>query len=179
MKVTWLLTVLAAASWAAPEATQTSDAEDWSALASAMRSITAFSLPSKTGHLENLASPPRSLFAEIVNNVPPTALAQIVIPAQRSALASDFKAGKTPVWYQNLPTDVKSYISVVKSQIADGALTATTQAMAASETPTPVTTADGAAASTSSEGVAAAARPTGVMVSGMGALGVLGVALAL
>ncbi|KAL5355040.1 hypothetical protein BJX96DRAFT_1074 [Aspergillus floccosus] len=176
MKITWLLTTLAATTWAAPQATQTSNDVDWSALGNAIRSFT-FSLPSQTGNLDNIASPPRSLFAQIVNNVPPTALAQIIIPAQRKELASSFKAGATPDWYQSLPTDVKSYLSVVKSQLKEGALTATHAA--ATQTPTPVTTADGAAASTSSEGMAARPTGAGVVVSGMGGLGVLGVALVL
>lgn len=113
-----------------------------------------------------------------MNNVPPTALAQIIIPAQRKELASSFKAGNTPDWYQSLPTDVKSYLSVVKTQLREGALTATHAA--ATQTPTPVTTGEGgAAASTSSEGTAARPTGAGVLVSGMGALGVLGVALVL
>ena len=74
-------------------------------------------------------------------------------------------------------------MSVVKSQISDGALTATTglayQTKSHTQTQTQAqstaTAAGGSATSTSSS----AAAPTGLTVSVMGALGVLGLALAL
>ena len=106
------------------------------------------------------------------------------MPAQRASLASDFKAGKTPDWYNTLPTDVKSYLSVVKSQIAEGALTAPPKKAAAQTEPASAdassTGGGGSAASATSSGAAVGgAKPTGLVVGGMGALGVLGVALAL
>ncbi|KAF9891892.1 hypothetical protein FE257_002855 [Aspergillus nanangensis] len=179
MKFTWFL-VLTATVWAAPEAeAEPTGAElNWQMLENAIHSMTAISFPSPAPNLDNIAAPPRSLLGEIVNNVPPTALMQLAIPSQRKALASSFKAGHTPDWYQSLPTGVKSYISVVKSQLAAGALTAAP----VSETPTPVTvttTGDTAAATTSSEGGAAKPTGGGVVMSGLGAMGVLGIVLVL
>lgn len=143
------------------------------------KSIT-LTMPTGSANLDNISPPPRSLIPEIIKNVPPSALAQLVVPAQRSALASEIDAGTTPSWYLALPTDVKSYMAEVKKEMSDGALTATTGKYAPAKA-TAESTKDGGASSTTSSGMgAAAAKPTGGLVlGGMGALGVLGVALAL
>jgi hypothetical protein len=109
---------------------------------------------------------------------------ELIIPSQRSALASQFKAGSTPAWYASLPSDVQSYLSVVKSQISEGALTATTglayqTAATASATGTATETDASAGATSTSKGMAAAARPTGVLMAGGVGMGVLGLALVL
>ncbi|KAE8147823.1 hypothetical protein BDV25DRAFT_168847 [Aspergillus avenaceus] len=176
MKVTWFLTAVLATALAAPEEKrQDSDSVNWSALGQALKSHT-LSMPTKTANLDNISPPPRSLIPEIIHNVPPTVLAQLMVPAQRSSIASEFQAGRTPSWYNSLPTDVKSYLHAVKKQMSDGALTA-------SPTPTSSSAKDGSAqaASSTSSGVGAAgAQPTGGLVmGGLGALGVLGVAVAL
>lgn len=134
----------------------------------------------------NISPPPKSLIPEILSVVPVTVLWDLINAQSRSSLASAFSAGSTPAWYSSLPADVKSYMSVVKSQIAGGALTATTGL--AYET-TSTGTADtemvastgsqtGAVATSTSKGLAAA-QATGLMVSMVGALGVLGLALVL
>lgn len=88
---------------------------------------------------------------------------------------------------------MKSYFSVVKSQISEGALTATTGLAYQTTTATAATatvtgtgtstaTAAGTAAAASSSGMAAPVRPTGAGVLAAnvaGALGVVGLALAL
>ncbi|OGM41926.1 hypothetical protein ABOM_009828 [Aspergillus bombycis] len=168
MKFAWLLAALSATVLAAPEkrdddaaptTTDSADAVNWSSLGQALKSIT-LTMPTGT--------------------CPPSALAQLVVPAQRSALASEIDAGHTPSWYLALPSDVKSYMAEVKKEMADGALTATTGKYAPAKA-TAESTKDGGASSTTSSGMAAArAQPTGGLVlGGMGALGVLGVALAL
>lgn len=137
-------------------------------------------IPTKTANLNNIPAPPPSLIPQIISAVPPTVIVDLVNPARRSSLASDFKAGNTPTWYGSLPTDVKSYLSVVKKEIGNGALTATTglayqtEATAADATATPTST-------STSEGVAPAGpKPTGGLgVSALGALGVVGAALVL
>lgn len=123
-----------------------------------------------TANFDNISPPPKDLIPEILSVVPVPVLWDLVQPASRSSLASQFSAGTTPAWYRSLPSDVRSYMSVVKSQIAAGALTATAPA-----TTTPEQTA--APASTSSgEAVQATA---GLGASLVGALGVLGLAIAL
>jgi hypothetical protein len=110
---------------------------------------------------------------------------ELIIPSQRSALANQFKAGSTPAWYTSLPSEVQNYLSVVKSQISEGALTATTglayqTAATASATGTATETGKSAGGATStSKGMAAAARPTGVLMAGGVGMGVLGLALVL
>ena len=100
--------------------------------------------------------------------MPVTVIWELIDPQSRSLLASQFSAGTTPTWYNSLPTDVKSYMSVVKSQISAGALTATT---------TGSTSATKTGATSTSSGMAA--QPTALTASVIGALGVLGLALAL
>jgi hypothetical protein len=121
-----------------------------------------------TAHFENISAPPKSLIPEILSVVPITVIWELIDPQSRSILASQFSAGTTPAWYNSLPTDVKSYMSVVKSQISAGALTATT---------TGTSSAAKAGATSTSSGMAA--QPTALTASVMGALSVLGLALAL
>ncbi|OOF94248.1 hypothetical protein ASPCADRAFT_407016 [Aspergillus carbonarius ITEM 5010] len=139
-----LPTLLATTAHCAPEPLSDTDVDNWSALAQALyipppssfthpqptpllinthsRKPYTITIPTKTAslNLESISPPPHSVIHQVITAVPPTALAQLFVPAKRSALASDFKAGKTPEWYRDLPTDVKSYISVVKREIATG-----------------------------------------------------------
>jgi hypothetical protein len=120
-----------------------------------------------------------------------TVLWELINVQSRSSLASAFSAGSTPAWYSSLPADVKSYMSVVKSQISGGALTATTGL--AYETTTTTTTGStgtgtgttggvtgtaSAGATSTSKGLAPS-QPTGLTASVIGALGVLGLVLVL
>lgn len=105
-----------------------------------------------------------------------TVLWELIDQESRRSLASDFSAGTTPAWYSSLPSDVKSYMSVVRSQINAGALTATaTPTGTASQTGTGTASATGS--SSTSSGMAA--QPTALTATVVGALGVLGLALAL
>ncbi|PWY87485.1 hypothetical protein BO70DRAFT_378111 [Aspergillus heteromorphus CBS 117.55] len=118
-----LPSLLATTAWCTPDLQNAHDI-DWSSLRSALQSHT-IAIPTKTANLENISPPPHSIVEKVVTGVPATVLAQLFVPAQRSALSSDFNAGHTPDWYLALPTDVKSYLSDVKRQVATGALTAT------------------------------------------------------
>lgn len=134
----------------------------------------------------NISPPPKSLIPEILSIVPVTVLWDLINAQSRSSLASAFSAGSTPAWYSSLPADVKSYMSVVKSQIAGGALTATTglayettsTGTAGVETAVSAGSQTGAGPTSTSKGLAAA-QATGLTVSVVGALGVLGLALVL
>ncbi|KAJ6072178.1 hypothetical protein N7499_010192 [Penicillium canescens] len=154
-------------------------------ISSALEHMTANQTAS--ANFANISSPPKSLIPEILSVVPVSVIWELVNPAQRSSLASQFKAGSTPAWYSNLPTDVKSYMSVVRSQISGGALTATTGLAyaTASATATGATesgstgSGTGSASGMASTSTGGAAQATGLTVSVMGAMGVLGLALAL
>jgi hypothetical protein len=143
-------------------------------------------IPTQAGNLGNLPAPPRSLINEVISAVPPSVLVDLVVPSRRASLASGFSAGSTPGWYKTLPTDVKSYVKEVKSEIKNGALTATTGPATATATATSTGTEAGtgstaAASSTSSGAAAGGPRATGgpLAASAAGALGMLGVAIAL
>lgn len=101
-----------------------------------------------------------------------------MVPAQRSALVSNVKAGSTPAWYASLPSDVKSYVSVVKSQISEGALTKTGDAQA-EKTGDAASPSGGDVKAKESEGGAMPAQATGGVwaVGAAGAAGLMGVVL--
>ncbi|KAJ5511470.1 hypothetical protein N7453_003573 [Penicillium expansum] len=176
--------LFAATAWGAQHHHQrdtTDNGINLSAISSALENLVANQ--TTTANFANISPPPKSLISEILSVVPVSVIWELINPAERSSLASQFKAGTTPVWYSALPTDVKNYMSVVKSQISGGTLTATTSeknAAANTGAAAEATATDsnpGGPVSSVSKG--AAAQPTGLTVSALGALGVLGLALAL
>ncbi|KAL4863445.1 hypothetical protein BDV12DRAFT_206451 [Aspergillus spectabilis] len=129
----------------------------------------------------NLVQPPSSLIAEIITAVPPTVLAQLLLPTGRSSIASEFQAGNTPSWYENLPSEVKSYVLAIKSQAGAGNVNL-------SATPTEVPTAAAESGDDSENGDVPAtetseglgARATGeVAASLVSVVGLLGLAVML
>ncbi|CEJ57471.1 hypothetical protein PMG11_06162 [Penicillium brasilianum] len=204
MKVTGMLLALAASASAiepqrrdtatAATATSTEDPSSFnigqisSALANLQMNTTA------SANFGNISPPPKSLIPEILSVVPVTVLWELINAQSRSSLASAFSAGSTPAWYSSLPADVKSYMSVVKSQISGGALTATTglayETTATTTTATTASTGTGTGttgretgtastgATSTSKGLAPS-QPTGLTASVIGALGVLGLVLVL
>ncbi|KAL4912642.1 hypothetical protein BDW62DRAFT_206293 [Aspergillus aurantiobrunneus] len=135
----------------------------------------------------NLIQPPSSLINDIITAVPATVLAQFMLPSGRSSIASEFQAGNTPSWYQELPTEVKSYILAMKSQVAGGNVD-----LNATRTPAPTSASseggndsesdsesgDSEPATETSSGLAPHATGE-VAASLMGALGLLGLAVVL
>ncbi|GLA14037.1 hypothetical protein AnigIFM62618_011455 [Aspergillus niger] len=127
-----LPTLLATTAFCAPEHIPNVNLNDnnLAALAQALKP----SLPTPTQpvpNLESVSPPPHAVVHQVITAVPPTALAQLFVPAKRVALASEFSAGNTPEWYKALPTDVQSYFAEVKRQIA---ATGVGEAKAAEET---------------------------------------------
>jgi len=129
----------------------------------------------------NLLQPPSSLVYEIITAVPASVIVDLSQPSLRSSIASEFKAGNTPSWFLALPSDVKSYIESLQTQIAGGGVN-----LSAVPSTTPDATgtgagadgtADGKAKSTSSK--AWAAKETGLSASLAVAAGVLGFMIAL
>ncbi|KAF7184284.1 hypothetical protein CNMCM7691_004970 [Aspergillus felis] len=114
MRVTVLFSLLLTTALAAPQTDSqalSSDLANWSSLGNALQSLSFnFTVPTKTANLDNISPPPRSLIPEVITALPPSVLMELIIPSQRSALASQFKAGSTPVWYASLPSDVQSYL---------------------------------------------------------------------
>jgi hypothetical protein len=130
----------------------------------------------------NLLQPPASLVGAIITAVPASILLQLAQPSLRSSIASEFRAGNTPQWYQTLPAPVKSYIESLQTQIAGGGVDLS--ATASHFTFPPKTTAGVDAAGTgtlsSSTSKAIAAQATaGVAVSFAAAAGLLGLVIAL
>lgn len=56
----------------------------------------------------------------IFTGVPQKVLIDLMNPAGRSSIASEFAAGNTPSWYNDLPTPVKSYIESIHEAIKTG-----------------------------------------------------------
>ncbi|KAL4748920.1 hypothetical protein BDW72DRAFT_144170 [Aspergillus terricola var. indicus] len=130
----------------------------------------------------NLLQPPSSLIKDIITAVPPTVLAQLLLPTGRSSIASEFQAGNTPSWYESLPTEVKSYVLAMKSQVDSGEVD-----LNATRTPAPTSSSqDGDSSGENGDGPVTetssglAPHATGeVAASLLGALGILGLAVVL
>ena len=146
--------------------------------------IPSLALPTNSGNLANISPPPRSLIGQVISAVPASVLVDLFDPSKRRALGSEIQAGSTPTWYQNLPTDVKNYMAVVKSQISEGALTASPTASnsdsdsrsgSVSNEAMPTATADetatGAASDTNSGG---RIQPGAIKVAIAGAIAIMG-----
>ena len=84
MKITWLLTALAATTWAAPQATQTSDTVDWSALGNAMY----------------IHPPPQSNTSIYTSNIPTDAVSASPSPRKPaiSTTSPPRRARSSPSW---------------------------------------------------------------------------------
>ncbi|PLB46554.1 hypothetical protein P170DRAFT_498484 [Aspergillus steynii IBT 23096] len=89
------------------------------ALTSAFPSATPFTKPFEIPG-GNLIQPPSSLVGAIITGIPPSVLAQLIQPAGRESIASDFRAGNTPDWYAGLPADVKDYVTSMRAQVSHG-----------------------------------------------------------
>jgi hypothetical protein len=124
-----------------------------------------------------LEPPNKTVMKALITGVPPTVLVELVDKQSRSSLASEFAAGNTPAWYENLPDAAKSYIEGIGTQTASGALTATTQ-----WTPTATPNAGGAQPGDGGTSSGFAAQQTGspaVAAAAAAAAGFMGVVLAL
>lgn len=133
----------------------------------------------------NLLQPPASLIPAIITGIPATVIVQIAGASGRSVLASEFKAGNTPAWYQSLPDGVKSYINALASQASAGSINLSATPTAVNWATAPQTTSSASAdgkgnvKSSKSKGIGAqpTAAPLGIGIAA--AVGILGVALAL
>ncbi|KAJ5626933.1 hypothetical protein N7528_004360 [Penicillium herquei] len=128
-----------------------------------------------TANFANISPAPKLLVPEVLSVVPFTIVMDLFDASSRSSMASQFTNGSTPAWYASLPSDVQQYVSVVRAQISDGALTA----QAASATGATATATGTASAGSTSSSSGMAAQPTVAAASMIGALGVLGLALVL
>ncbi|EED19681.1 conserved hypothetical protein [Talaromyces stipitatus ATCC 10500] len=99
-----------------------------SAVSSATPAAGVTPVPAQTANLSNIAEPPAGFIPAIMTAIPLSVLGDLIDSSSRSSLASEFRNGSTPAWYQSLPASIKSYISVVNSQINAGALSANTSA---------------------------------------------------
>jgi hypothetical protein len=129
----------------------------------------------------NLPQPPPSLIGPIITGVPVSILVELAQPALRSSIASEFRAGNTPQWYQTLTTAVKSYIESLQSFIADGQYNpSATQPTYSFPVPTPTTTVVNNNKVETSSSKAASLRATGEVALGFPAvIGFLALAIAL
>jgi len=136
----------------------------------------------------NLLQPPQSIVGAIITGIPASVIVQLAYSTGRAALASEFKAGNTPAWYQTLPDPVKSYISALERQIAASSVNLSATPSSVNYYPDPTTTptssgsTDGenaAVTSSKSKGPAAPTAAPGLGFSVAAALGVLGAVIAL
>ncbi|OBT61214.1 hypothetical protein VE03_08697 [Pseudogymnoascus sp. 23342-1-I1] len=126
-------------------------------------------------------APDATLARAMLTALPGSILGQLGNAGARSSIASAFKAGTTPSWYENLAPEIKSYVLSVQTHATTGC------------TPTPTDdgtgTGTGSAAGANAEvggnkggtstSEALASRPTAAIVGLSGALGMLGLMIAL
>ena len=140
--------------------------------------------------------------SDLLSIIPTSVFSALTDPAAAASLSSAFAAGSTPAWFSSLPASDKSWLSSYQSQIAELGPTIWSLETAAGITsgPYPGPTADTNAAVTGSKGGATAAasktsagsaqsgatstgggvKQTGALAMGVaGAIGVLGLAVAL
>ncbi|KAL5363581.1 hypothetical protein BJX96DRAFT_178196 [Aspergillus floccosus] len=157
------------------------------ALKSAFPSATPYTVPFRVPG-GNLLQPPASVAAGIITGVPATVIAQLALPAGRSSIQSEFRAGNTPAWYQDLPAVVKEYVNSMHSQVAAGAVNLrATPTEVSSTVASEVSTGETASGSSKEHAAAAVAtstssglapQATGKLSGSLtGALGLLGLLL--
>jgi len=129
----------------------------------------------------NLPQPPASLIGPIITGVPVSVIVELAQPALRSSIASEFKAGHTPQWYETLPTAVKSYIESLQSFVANGQYDpSATQPRFSFPVPTSTATVGNNNKVTTTKSKAASPRATGEVALGFSAaVGLLALAIAL
>ncbi|KAJ5769414.1 hypothetical protein N7520_003973 [Penicillium odoratum] len=174
MKLTTIIFFLTATAWCEPQKRDATSAGSFN-FASLSNAIVNLAAATTTGNFANISPPPKAFMHEILAVIPLPVVGELMDAQSRSSLASQLQAGTTPTWYASLPTDAKNYVSAVRLQIQNGAVTATTGVGTGAAVAAGTATATAAMTSTSS-GMAAQATAFSAMI---GALGVLGLALAL
>lgn len=123
--------------------------------------------------------PDATLARQMLTAIPGSILGQLGNAGARSSIASAFKAGETPSWYNDLSPEIKNYVLSVQTHATTGCTprqtddgTGTGGAAGANAN----VAGDKGGTSTSE---ALASRPTAAIVGLSGALGMLGLMLAL
>jgi hypothetical protein len=120
---------------------------------------------------------PTSLGGPILTAVPGEAVADLMNPLTREEMASSFKAGDLPDWYNGLPKNVKGYFSEFAAQMTDSGVTYQPTGAIATGIPEGLL---GNVGGESAASTALASRPTGAVAGGiLVAAEVLGRAIAL
>lgn len=128
----------------------------------------------------DLPAPPPNLLQEIMTAVPTSVVAGLLDPAYRSSMASQFKEGKTPDWYNDLPSGIKDYVSQLHAKMTSDGITYDGGALETGALDAPEREASDDDSGSTSPSSALASRPTGALAGGFAlAMGVLGAAVAL
>lgn len=80
--------------------------------------VSADTTPTITSPVDALAgipTPPPGVAQEIMTGIPQSAFANVMNPAARQSVLSDWSAGHPPAWYTSLSPDAKSYLSEVQA----------------------------------------------------------------
>ena len=127
----------------------------------------------------DLPAPPPNLLQDIMTAVPTTVVAGLLDPAYRSSMASEFKAGNTPDWFNDLPSGVRDYVSLLQAKMTSAGITYDGGALETGSLDVPSREESNDSDGTSPSS-ALASRPTGALAGGLAvAVGILGAAVAL
>ncbi|KAL2826760.1 hypothetical protein BJY01DRAFT_255895 [Aspergillus pseudoustus] len=125
-----------------------------------------------------LGNVPSSIISELATAIPPSVLQDLATPASVSSLMSEIADGNFPAWVTDLPDDVKDYL-----ETAWGATTLPTGSSSSSDDDSSSNSNSNSNSNSSSSGGddqdAAGMLSPSILASVVGAVGVLGVALAL
>ncbi|KFY09082.1 hypothetical protein V492_05641 [Pseudogymnoascus sp. VKM F-4246] len=128
--------------------------------------------------LMNFDAPDPTLARAMLTALPGSVLGQLGNAGARSSIASAFKAGQTPSWYEDLSPEIKSYVLSVQTRATTGCTPrATDDGTGSSGAPNAKVGGDKVAGTSTSE--ALASRPTAAIIGLSGALGMLGLMVAL
>ncbi|KFY44969.1 hypothetical protein V494_01222 [Pseudogymnoascus sp. VKM F-4513 (FW-928)] len=131
--------------------------------------------------LMNFDAPDPTLARAMLTALPGSVLGQLGNAGARSSIASAFKAGQTPSWYEDLSPEIKSYVLSVQTRATTGCTPRATDdgsgSSDSSGAPNAKVGGDKVVGTSTSE--ALASRPTAAIIGLSGALGMLGLMVAL
>ncbi|OBT86764.1 hypothetical protein VE02_04210 [Pseudogymnoascus sp. 03VT05] len=123
--------------------------------------------------------PDATLARQMLTALPGTVLGQLGNAGARSSIASAFKAGQTPSWYNDLSPEIKNYVLSVQTHATTGCTPRQTGDGTGTGGAAGANAKVGGDKGGTSTSEALASRPTAAIVGLSGALGMLGLMMAL
>lgn len=124
-------------------------------------------------------APDPTLARQMLTALPGSVLGQLGNSGARSSIASAFKAGQTPSWYEDLSPEIKKYVLSVQTRATTGCTPRATDDGGETSAAAGANAKVGSDKGGTSTSEALASRPTAAILGISGALGMLGLMAAL